>query len=211
MNKISNLRYTYNEKIPFRGGVAIKNIFTFLLFSLLVFASNEGNLSAYDASDSATNTSISVPMTTCVVSFGEYHGLYVKLYQPNEEQFSCSELSPLFSRVSIKEYALGKRVVGKSGSISFGKLPNQCNIELEKDGDELVGVPYGNEELCTQIRVEGTTQKVEVPHFLSIFKYGNPHSRGQTFPSKTKCEISKIKFSKENAMLDYTYKCVKVK
>lgn len=44
---------------------------------------------------------------------------------------------------------------------------------------------------------------------LKILKYGGPHGTGGTFPSRQSCEQAQAKLTKENAGLDYTYRCVK--
>ena len=45
---------------------------------------------------------------------------------------------------------------------------------------------------------------VDVPYVMQILKYGSPHGIGQTFLSKSLCDVAQVRLSKENAGLDYS-------
>ncbi len=171
-----------------------------------------------DASDQSKKTAFSIYMTICHATFGTHHGLYIKSYQGNVRHETCVELAPLFEHVVINPYSASKRKSGNAGSVGFGKIPNQCHIELDNVNGKLTGTPYGDKSVCAGIRSEGTIvlkknekQKEEpkVPHIIKILKYGSPHGSGRSFPSQSECEEEKVKLSKANAGLDYSYKCVK--
>ncbi len=193
-----------------------------LLLISLVSAKNHADMYTHDVSDVSKEKSFSIDMTFCSATFGTHHGLYLKLYQAHETKRTCKELAPLFKNVIVKPYHAGKRKAGKAGSIGFGEKPNQCQIELEFNDGQMTGTPYGDKTVCSDIRSEGTivlqehTKKtapkkevVDAPYVMQILKYGSPHGIGQTFPSKILCDAAQVRLSKENAGLDYTYKCAK--
>ncbi len=49
----------------------------------------------------------------------------------------------------------------------------------------------------------------KIPTVLQIFKYGGSHGMGSSFPSMSSCMEEQKRLTKENAGLDYSYKCVK--
>ncbi len=49
----------------------------------------------------------------------------------------------------------------------------------------------------------------KVETFLQILKYGHPHGIGQSFSSMSQCTQEQARLTKENAGLDYSYKCMK--
>lgn len=54
------------------------------------------------------------------------------------------------------------------------------------------------------------TKKVDDSTVLKIFKYGDPHGIGTTYTNMATCELAQEKFTKDNASMGYTYKCVKL-
>jgi len=199
-----------------------KFVWVLLLLPFMLLATNYNDMSKYDASGTAKKKNFSIDMIICSATFGTHHGLYLKLYQAHETKRTCKELAPLFKNVIVKPYHAGKRKAGKAGSIGFGEKPNQCQIELEFNDGQMIGTPYGDKTVCSDIRSEGTivlqehTKKtapkkeiVDAPYVMQILKYGSPHGIGQTFPSKILCDAAQVRLSKENAGLDYTYKCAK--
>ena len=168
----------------------------------------------------AKKKSFTIDMVVCGATFGTRHGLYIKQFKGKESHKTCTELAPLLNHLIVKPYGGEKRISGTDGSLGFGKIPNQCYIELNTVNGEMVGTPYGNKAECAGIRSEGTivlekekkqTPKkkkvVDAPYVMKILKYGSPHGIGQTFLSKSQCDVAQVRLSKENAGLDYTYKC----
>ena len=175
-----------------------------------------------DATDQSKHIKISIPMTICDATLGTYYGLYIKSYQRDEKHRTCEELAPQFEHVIINPYSTSKRKSGNAGSIGFGKKPKQCHLELDNIDGKVTGTLYGDKDVCSGIRSEGTivleknekqkpSKKEEpaVSYVLKIHKYGGTHGTGRSFTSQSQCEIEKAKLSNANAGLDYSYHCVK--
>jgi len=52
------------------------------------------------------------------------------------------------------------------------------------------------------------TKEDKIPTVLQIFKYGGSHGMGGSFPSMSSCMEEQKRLTKENAGLDYSYKCI---
>jgi hypothetical protein len=65
------------------------------------------------------------------------------------------------------------------------------------------------EKKLKKLKKHTVPKEDKVETVLKIFKYGSPHATGQSFPSRSQCEKEQIRLSKENAGLDYSYKCVR--
>ena len=187
-----------------------------MMIMSMVLAKEPIDYAKYDVSDQSKKTAFSIYMTICHATFDAHHGLYIKSYQGNVRHESCEELAPRFKHLIIKPYAGEERISGAEGSMGFGKIPNQCYIELDVVNGEMVGTPYGNKAECSGIRSNGTVvlkkpkkKIVDAPYVMQISKYGSPHGIGQTFLSKSQCDVAQVRLSKENAGLDYSYKCTK--
>ena len=205
-------------------GIKMMSKFVWVLFILpfMLLATNYNDMSKYDVSDTAKKKSFSIDMIICSATFGTHHGLYIRQYKGDEKHKTCVEFSPRFKHLIIKPYAGEKRISGAEGSMGFGKIPNQCYIELSVVNGQMTGTPYGNKGECAGIRSDGTVvlekpkkqtpkkkKVVDAPYVMQILKYGSSHGIGQSFPSKSQCDVAQVRLSKENAGLDYTYKCVK--
>ena len=184
----------------------------------MVLAKEPIDYAKYDATDQSKPIKLSIHMTICHAVFGTHHGLYIKSYRGNEKHRTCEELASQFEHVTINPYSTSKRKSGNAGSVGFGKRPQHCHLELNNINGKVAGTPYGDKGVCSEIRSEGTIvlvknekQKEEpkVSHIIKILKYGSPHGSGRSFPSQSECEEEKVKLSKANAGLDYSYKCVK--
>ena len=53
------------------------------------------------------------------------------------------------------------------------------------------------------------TKEDKKPIVLQIFKYGSSYGMGSSFSYMSSCTEEQKRLTKENALLDYSYKCVK--
>ena len=114
-----------------------------ILISFILFFT--GSLSA--------SSNVSIPATVCSVTIGKFSATYVRLYEEySTNVLTCKELGSVISNMKLGKYNDGSVVQGTAGSLSIGKKPNKCRVELNIVNETYVGSLYGNESTCRSFK-----------------------------------------------------------
>ena len=142
------------------------------------------------------------------------HKLYILLFLLTSIVYSeCSFTRVDLNKATYQKECLENKTLSDKycNDLQFyikkcGVVVTTFDVEVKPSGKVIVdtkNVKVSNGSVDTKSKEENQTT------VLKIYKYGSPHGIGNTFPSKESCEQSQAKLTKENAGLDYTYKCVK--
>ena len=116
-------------------------------------------------------------------------------------------------KARYKEKCLNNKILSDKRCSDLGSYIKRCGVavltlgvEIKPSGKVIVdtkNAKISNGSPDIQSKEENQTT------ILKIFKYGSPHGIGNTYPSRQSCEQAQVKLTKQNAGLDYTYKCIK--
>ena len=143
------------------------------------------------------------------------HKLYILLFSITSIVYSeCSFTMIDEYKAEYKEKCLDNKILSDKRCSYLGSYIKRCgvavlalDIQIKPSGKVVIVDPKNGKVYDgspdTKSKEENQTT------VLKIYKYGSPHGIGNTFPSKESCEQTQVKLTKENAGLDYTYKCIK--
>lgn len=142
------------------------------------------------------------------------HKLYIALLLTTFLlQATCSFTTVDQYKVTYQKECIDKQTISKKHCSDLQTYIKKCGVvvttfDVQVKPSGKVVVDTKNVKISDGSSTAKIKEENEVT-VLKIFKYGGPHGTGGTFPSRQSCERTQAKLTKENAGLDYTYKCIK--